>query len=58
MQECNKFDIGLHNSQFFISFKSRILKTIRPKTNTAFGAHNPAGLKILKRLQMPLNHLR
>ena len=39
-------------------FKSRILKSIRPNSNSIFNCHNPKAIKYLSRIRLGLSHLR
>ena len=48
--EWKKLDSNIRNSETLNIFKSKILKFIRPTTNSSFGCHNPIGVKLLTRL--------
>ena len=39
------------------SFKSRILKFIRPNPNSIFNCHNPKAIKYLSRIKLGLSYL-
>ena len=56
--EWKKLDSNIRNSEKLQIFKSKILRFIRPTTNSIFGCHNPIGVKLLTRLQLGLSHLR
>ena len=53
--EWNNLGPNLRNSG---TFKSTILKFIRPSPNSVFKCHNPQGIKFLTRLRLGLSHLR
>ena len=38
-------------------FRKKMLNSIRPKCNDAYGIHNPTGLKLLTRIRLGLSHL-
>ena len=44
--------------QYYIVFKSNILKFIRPSSNLIFDCHNPIGIKYITRIRLGLSHLR
>ena len=56
--EWNRLDIDIRKSDSISIFKKRILSFIRPLLNKVSNSHNPQGLKLLKRLQLSLSHLR
>ena len=56
--ECNKLDLNIHNSESLISFKSKVLKFIRPSENSIFLCNNAKGIQLLTRLRLGLSHLR
>ena len=45
--EWNNLDPNLRNSDTYATFKSAILKFIRPSPNSVFECHNPQGIKFL-----------
>ena len=58
MIEWNKLDLDIRNSVSLISFKSKVLKFIRPSENSIFFCNNPKGIQLLTRLRLGLRHLR
>ena len=58
INEWNKLDSNIHNSETLNIFKSKILKFIRPTANSIFGWNNPIGVKLFTRLRLGLSHLR
>ena len=58
MIEWNKLDSNIRNSESLISFKSKVLKFIRPSENSVFLCNNPKGIQLLTRLRPGLSHLR
>ena len=56
--EWNKLDLDIRNSVNLISFKSKVLKFIRPSENSIFLCNNPKGIQLLTRLRLGLSHLR
>ena len=58
MIEWNKLDLNICNSESLTSFKSKILKFIRPSENSIFQCNNPKGIQLLTRLRLDLSHLR
>ena len=56
--EWNKLDLDIRNSVSLISFKSKVLKFIRPSENSIFLCNNPKGIQLLTRLRLGLSHLR
>ena len=56
--EWNKLDCNIRNSETPNNFKSKILKLIRPTSNSLFGCRNPIGVELLTRLPLGLSHLR
>ena len=54
----NKLDLDIRNSVNLISFKSKVLKFIRPSENSIFLCNNPKGIQLLTRLRLGLSHLR
>ena len=56
--EWNKLDSDIRNLNSLTSFKSRILKFIRPNPNSIFNCHNPKAIKCLSRIRLGLSHLR
>ena len=55
--EWNNLDPTLRNSDTYGTFRSAILKLIRPSPNSVFACHNPQGIKFLTRLRLGLSHL-
>ena len=55
--EWNKLDLDIRNSVNLISFKSKVLKFIRPSENSIFLCNNPKGIQLLIRLRLGLSHL-
>ena len=58
MTEWNKLDLNIRNSESLTSFKSRVLKFIRPSENSVFLCNNPKRIQLLTRLRPGLSHLR
>ena len=58
LNEWNKLESKIRESQSFQSFRKSLLSLIRPSPNSCFGVHNPHGLKLLTRLRLGLSHLR
>ena len=56
--EWSKLDSNIRNSEILNIFISKILKFIRPTTNSIFGCHNPIGVRLLTRVRLGLIHLR
>ena len=56
--EWNKLDLNIRNSESAISFKSKVLKFIRPSENSLFLCNNAKGIQLLTRLRPGLSHLR
>ena len=50
--------MNICNSESLTSFKSKILKFIRPSENSIFHCNNPKGIQLLTRLRLDLSHLR
>ena len=47
MIEWNKLDLNIRNSESLTSFKSKVLKFIRPSENSIFLCNNPRGIQLL-----------
>ena len=58
MIEWNKLDLNIRNSESLTSFKSKVLKFIRPSENSIFLCNNPKGIQLLTRLRLGLSDLR
>ena len=58
MIEWNKLDLNIRNSESLTSFKSKVLKFIRPSENSVFLCNNPKRIQLLTRLRPGLSHLR
>ena len=58
INEWNKLDSNIRNSKTLNILKLKILKLIRPTTNSIFGCYNPIGVKLLTRLRLGLSYLR
>ena len=58
MIEWNKLDLNIRNSESLTSFKSKVLKFIRPSKNSVFLCNNPKRIQLLTRLRPGLSHLR
>ena len=58
MIEWNKLDLNIRNSESLSSFKSNVLKFIRPSKNSIFLCNNPKGIQLLTRLRLGSSHLR
>ena len=58
LNEWNKLDQNIRNSENLFIFKKRLLKFICPSGNSVFRCHNPKGIKLLTRLRLGLSHLR
>ena len=58
MTEWNKLDLNIRNSESLISFKSKVLKFIRPSENSVFLCNNPKRIQLLTRLRPGLSYLR
>ena len=58
MIEWNKLGLNIRNSESLTSFKSKVLKFIRPSENSIFLCNNPKGIQLLPRLRLGLSHLR
>ena len=58
MIEWNKLGLNIRNSESLTSFKSKVLKFIRPSENSIFLCNNPKGIQLLTRLRLGLSHLR
>ena len=56
--EWNKLNIDIRNSINLNIFKEKIIKFVRPESNSIFGIHNSQGIKYLSRLRVGLSHLR
>ena len=56
--EWNNLDATIKNSKSLDTFKSCILKFVRPKPNLTYSVFNPLGMKHLTRLRLGLSHLR
>ena len=54
--EWNKLDLNIRNSESLTSFKSKVLKFIRPSENSIFLCNNPKGIQLLTRLRLGLSH--
>ena len=48
--EWNNLDPTLLSSKFFVDFKNRILKFIRPSPSNVFNCNNHKGIKLITRL--------
>ena len=58
MIKWNKLDLNIRNSESLTSFKSKVLKFIRPSENSIFLCNNPKRIKLLTSLGLGLSHLR
>ena len=58
IKEWNITDSDIRSSESLNVFKSKVLKFIRPKTNSFFNCLNPKGVKLITRLPLGLSHLR
>ena len=58
MIERNQRDLNIHNSETLTSFKSKVLKFIRPSENSAFLYDKAKEIQLLTRLRFRLSHLR
>ena len=58
MIEWNKLDLNIRNSESLSSFKSNVLKFIRPSKNSIFLCNNPKGIQLLTRLRLDSSHFR
>ena len=54
----NKLDLNIRTSESLSSFKSKVVKFIRPSENSIFLCNNPKGIQLLTRLRLGLIHLR
>ena len=54
----NKLDINFHNTEFLVSFKSNLLKFIRPFSNSVYNSHNLKGIRLLTKFRLELDYLR
>ena len=58
INEWNKLDRDIRNSDYLNVFKWSLLKFVRPVVNSVFEINNPYSLKLLTRLHLGLSHLR
>ena len=58
LSEWNNLDCKIRNSGSLSILKKNLLNFIRPCANSIFNIHNPYAIKLLKRLQLGLSHLR
>ena len=58
INEWNKLDASIINSETFSIFRSSLLKKIRPTAKNIFNISNPLGIQHLTRLRLGLSHLR
>ena len=58
INEWNKLDCDIRNSDSLNVFKLSLLKFVRPVANSAFDINNPYGLKLLIKLCLGLNYSR
>ena len=56
--EWNKLDLNIGNSKTLISFKSKVLKFIRPSKNSNFLCNNLKRTQLITTLRLGLSHLR
>ena len=49
--------MNIRNSESLTSFKSKVLKFIRPSENSIFLCNYPKGIQLLTRLRLGLSHL-
>ena len=56
--EWSKLNLNIRNSESLTSFKSKVLKFIRPSENSIFLCNNPKRIQLLTRLRLGLSHLR
>ena len=57
INESNKLDRDIRNSDSLNIFKLPLLKFVRPVANSVFEINNPHGLKLLTRLRLGLSYL-
>ena len=50
--EWNKLDLNIRNTESLTSFRSKVLKFIRPSENSIFFCNNPKGIQLLTRLRL------
>ena len=58
INEWNKLETGVVNSESFTIFRSTVLKSIRPTPKSIFNISNPLRIKYLTWLRLGLSHLR
>ena len=58
LKELNNLGPEIRKSKSICTFKSNILKFIRPKPNNVYYCHNPKGISLITRLRLGLSHLR
>lgn len=56
--EWNNLEINIRKLESYGTFKTSILRSIRPTENLVFSFHNPNGIKLITRLRLDFSHLR
>ena len=54
--EWNKLDLSIRKSTSLDTFKSRLLRFVRPLENRVFTCHNHIGIKYLTRIRLGISH--
>ena len=57
IDEWNRLDSGIRNSNSYLVFRKQLLNFIRPIPNSIFNLYNPLGIKFLTRLRLDFSHL-
>ena len=58
VNEWNKLDSDIMNSDSYEMFRKKLLAFIRPAGNSMYGIYDPLGVKLINRLRLGFSHLR
>ena len=58
VNEWNKLDSDIKNSDSYEMFRKKLLAFIRPVGNSMYGIYDPFGVKLINRLRLGFSHLR
>ena len=58
VNEWNKLNSDIKNSDSYEMFRKKLLAFIRPVRNSVYGIYDPFGVKLINRLRLGFSHLR
>ena len=58
VNEWNKLDSDIENSDSYAIFRKKLLPSIRPVGNSMYGIYDPFGVTLINRLRLGFSHLR